>query len=174
MSELDDLFRTFEAFDRMVVDGFREAVREATTQARDDARSKYHWKNVTGETASEIASAIRSRVNKNKGGATGVVRATGENLMRLAFGTPPHTIRPKFAAGFRGPTRQSQGRRDVNDVGTHRVALRWTDGGGTHFAKQVQHPGTQPDPWLNTAAEAAGAVLEQRARDAVEKALRSA
>lgn len=30
-------------------------------------------------------------------------------------------------------------------------ALRWTDEGGTHFAKRVQHPGTQPNDWYEQA-----------------------
>jgi hypothetical protein len=46
----------------------------------------------------------------------------------LAFGTEPHIIRP-----------------------SRRRALRFVTGGRTIFARQVNHPGTRPNTWLQRA-----------------------
>lgn len=43
----------------------------------------------------------------------------------VEYGTPPHTIRA-----------------------TEAKALHWKDGKGDHFAKEVHHPGTRPNPFI--------------------------
>lgn len=75
-------------------------------------------------------------------------------------GTEPHTIRPKVEHGFVGPTRKSQGRRAIDDIGTHRIALRWYDASGEpHFAREVHHPGTPAYGFAGDAALKAEAVI---------------
>lgn len=62
----------------------------------------------------------------------------GHNLQRaphalfVHWGTPPHTIRPK-----------------------NKKALRWAAGGKFAFARFVNHPGYNGDPWLVKAADQA-------------------
>lgn len=55
------------------------------------------------------------------------------------WGTKPHTIRPK-----------------------NKQTLRWPVGGKFIFAKEVHHPGTKPDKWLERAAALAPKIFEQQ------------
>lgn len=48
----------------------------------------------------------------------------------VEFGTKPHTIKPKDSE-----------------------ALRWEDENGEHFAKKVEHPGTEAQPFLRPAID---------------------
>lgn len=82
-------------------------------------------------------------------------------------GTKGHEIRPKFV-GI-GPVRKSQTRRKANDIGTHRIALRWMGADGWLFATRIWHPGTKPRPFeqmaTDVAAEAALKVVEISLRE---------
>jgi hypothetical protein len=76
-------------------------------------------------------------------------------------GTKAHEIWPKEGHGFIGPLRSSQGRREITDIGTHRVALRWFVGSKIVFARMVHHPGTEPHHYMTPAAEYAGGWLRE-------------
>jgi len=84
-------------------------------------------------------------------------------------GTRAHEIWPKEGHGFVGPLRRSQGRRELDDIGTHRVKLRWFVGGdGTPgnegqavFAYMVHHPGGKPYPFMKPARDHAESWLVQ-------------
>ena len=65
----------------------------------------------------------------------------------VAFGTKPHTIRPK-----------------------NKQALRWAGGGAFHFAKVVHHPGYRGDNYLIPAADAAVRQFEQIVNQAFREA----
>ena len=66
-------------------------------------------------------------------------------------GTAAHDIWPKEGHGFVGPTRRGQSRRDITDVGTRRVALRFYVRGKVVFARMVHHPGSRPYPFMGPA-----------------------
>ena len=91
--------------------------------------------------------------------AEGVIEATRPYASFVEEGTAPHEIRPKEGEGFEGPLQKGQSRRKKDDIGTHRVALRWVDGGTTHFAKVVHHPGTPSLPFIGPAVLKAERVI---------------
>ena len=122
------------------------------------------WQDQTGKTRE----SIRGEVRDSARGAAGTVRA-GTNATRLNEGTPPHKIRPKMGAGVEGPLQQGQSRRPR---GRGRQFLRFEVGGRTVFALEVNHPGTQPDPFLDAAADAAGEELDRGVERAMDEALR--
>jgi hypothetical protein len=79
----------------------------------------------------------------------------------VEYGTRAHEIWPKEGHGVVGPLRRSQGRRERDDIGTHRVALRWFVGGDGSpgnegqavFARMVHHPGSKPYPFMQPARD---------------------
>lgn len=168
MADFDDIRRDLEVLDAELVSGLWGAVSDATSKGAEHAKTNHAWKDVTGESARGITRETSPAAR----GSSGVILATGENLMRLITGTRPHDIRPKAASGFIGPTAKSQGRRDINDVGTTRVALRWSDAGGVRFAQIVHHPGTAPDPFMDDAATVAFTELDAGVDSAVEKVMK--
>jgi hypothetical protein len=54
----------------------------------------------------------------------GTARNVAPHARYTVDGTPPHTIVPRSAR-----------------------VLHWSDDGGEHFARRVQHPGTPPSSW---------------------------
>jgi len=84
------------------------------------------------------ASAFNRRVDSD------LARMVGHDLDRAPYarwvigGAKPHTIRPKEP----------------------RKALRWVVGNGFVFARKVNHPGYEGDNYLNPAAQAALAALD--------------
>lgn len=75
-------------------------------------------------------------------------------------GTRPHEIWPKAIRGTpKAQRRPGQTVRQLDDIGTTRVALRWFVGGdgtpgneGTAvFARMVNHPGGKPYPYMRPA-----------------------
>jgi hypothetical protein len=91
----------------------------------------------------------------------GILHAQKPYASFVNDGTSPHTIYPKAPYGAPGPLPKGQSRR-ASGKGPHEhivgrgYALRWKDAGGTeHFARVVHHPGTQPIPFMNFAAEVA-------------------
>ena len=121
---------------------------KAIAAGSEAAQRNHKWVSRSGQAASELRTM---RVESSALSGSWVV--SGANLMRLHFGTAAHDIMPKASGGFMGPVRRHQGRRAEDDIGTHRVALRFVVNGQTRFATKVHHPGTQPDPWLDNAAD---------------------
>lgn len=84
--------------------------------------------------------------------ASNVLRAhIGSNVDYAAdveFGTDPHTITP-----------------------TDAEALHWTEGGEDVFAQSVQHPGTDPQPFLGPAIETHKSDIEELLASAIEDAV---
>jgi hypothetical protein len=74
-----------------------------------------------------LKDGIKVRKNRIRGEIT--VASTHKSGLPVPayveFGTPPHVITPKTAS-----------------------VLRWVDDDGTHFAKRVHHPGTDPNPYM--------------------------
>lgn len=164
MDDLEQLTARAHNFDAVLTRNLYSAISRALVVAEDEARTVHSWQNRTGETLSTIEWAM---VSSN----AGVLRA-GPNARRLNFGTQPHIIRPKEGHGFVGPVLPGQTRRGKNDIGTHRVALRWQQGGETRFATLVHHPGTQPTHFLEHAGDVAWTWFLVQAESAVESALK--
>lgn len=154
----------FLALDARLRSRLNQAVEHAIEVGTDKARHDHRWVSRTGETEA----AIVSNYSVTGDGAHGTILVESENALRLNDGTAPHEIRPKEGEGFKGPTRRGQSRRKKDDIGTHRVALRWVDGGTTHFAAVVHHPGTEADPFLDRAADAAFDALDAGIEAAID------
>jgi hypothetical protein len=92
-------------------------------------------------------------LSTNVAGAEGELVNDAPYALYVEEPTKAHQIWPKEGHGFTGPLRPSQGRREITDIGTHRVALRWYVGGTPVFARMVNHPGTPGFPFMRPAAE---------------------
>lgn len=128
MSDLADILADAQAFDAELRSRFVTAAKDAAEAGRTKAMASRRWKDRTGATATSI---------KATGGATaeggeGTLDADGENAVRLMEGTAPHTIAPRNPGG----------------------RLRFEVGGAVRFARQVNHPGTAPDGYLDAAGDA--------------------
>lgn len=101
----------------------------------------------------------------------GEIAAPAPYAKFIEDGTRAHDIRPKEGHGFEGPLKSGQSRRAKDDIGTHRIALRWTGNDGkVHFASVVHHPGTAAHPFMGPAYIAA----EQRLTARLEVAIATA
>ena len=98
-------------------------------------------------------SALKWRPTKrNNKGAEIEFMNIAPYAMCVEAGAKPHEIWPKEGHGFTGPLKPSQSRRAIDDIGTHRIALRWYVGGRPVFARMVKHPGNKPMPFMRPAA----------------------
>lgn len=142
-SDIETTFRAIVAeLARGVVRGLVVGLREGGEAAVSTGR----WKDRTGETRAKTKGVVDFTVQN---GGAGELQSLVSHASYLEEGTRPHDIRPK--AGYRemGPLLSGQSRRKVTDIGTHRVALRWYDGGGVvHFARVVHHPGTKATGYM--------------------------
>lgn len=146
--------RTREA----IVTGMHTAIKAGAEAGRDASKSSTLFKDHSGRLRSEIVARLLERDSRS---VTWEILSGAPYSRYVEEGTQPHDIRPKAAHGLKGPLRQGQTRRATGKgphehiVGRGR-ALRWVDGGGTHFAAVVHHPGTSPRPFAGqgyTAAE---------------------
>lgn len=134
-------------------------VQETCLDGAEHARTVGQFKDQSGELRRSIKAFPTTRTEN---GAKG---SFGTKLPRAGFiegGTDPHDIRPKAGEGSKGPLRQGQSRRAKGDIGTHRIALRWTEGGEVRFARVVHHPGTSARPFMGPAYIKAQGVLFAR------------
>lgn len=152
----DDLRALGEECERILSVAAVRGTKEAVEGGAAYARANHTWKNVSGALEGSIVGRM-DVVTSN--GAAGTIEATANHASFLEKGTPPHVIRPKAGEGFVGPLRRGQSRRTSEDIGTHRVALRWVSDGRTHFAAVVHHPGTEAQPFIGPAGYAAGLIL---------------
>lgn len=79
-------------------------------------------------------------------GLGGVVGPTADYGDDVEYGTQPHVIRPRDPGGV----------------------LAFPGGGGTVFARSVNHPGTAPQPYMGPAFDRNAPTLEQLLGDAGE------
>jgi hypothetical protein len=114
------------------------AVNRTADQAAREAKAG-NFRNQTGRLRNEIT---RTPVRRYVRTAAADVISPTSYAWYVEEDTRAHWIRPKEGYGFVGPLRAGQSRRAVTDIGTHRVALRWYDGGKAVFARAVYHPGT--------------------------------
>lgn len=122
--------------DARIVVACRTAVTRALDVGLKRARNDHAWSHRTYATRDSFRSAFRF-LNRGARGEYGPDGSPGgENAVRLATGTKPHEIAAKSAR-----------------------FLRFESRGETVFRRRVWHPGTQPDPYLEQAARAAGEEL---------------
>lgn len=141
--------------------GTAHAVREGLQAGVDYARGRHPHKNRTGYLTSGTALFFRIETIGDKG-STGSLVNIAPYALYVEEGTRAHEIWPKEGHGFVGPLRSGQSRRDITDIGTHRVALRFTIGGRVVFARMVHHPGTPPLPFMYPAGFYAVIVMRNR------------
>ena len=142
-SDIESMWRAMvDEFSRGTVRGLVVGLAEGERAALSTGR----WKDRTGETRRNTRGVVEYTTSN---GGAGELHSLVPHASFLEEGTAPHKIRPKVESGFRGPVRPGQGRRGENDIGTHRVALRWHDDGGqVHFARIVNHPGTKATGYM--------------------------
>jgi hypothetical protein len=142
---------------RVLGERTRHVVGEALIAGANYARSRHVHKKRTGEATGAKLYAYITRGDQY--GAEGELRNDANHAGYIEYGTPPHQIWPKEGHGFVGPLKPSQGRRAIDDIGTHRIMLRWYVGGVAVFARMVNHPGTQPMPFMQPAANYAADLI---------------
>lgn len=143
----------------------REAPRKGCAAAEAHARSAHPYQDRTGG----LTASIRSLSGYSSARSSSRHLVADAPARWLEYGTDPHVIRPKEGHGTVGPLQKGQSRRDLTDIGTHRIKLRWRDGNGWVFAYLVHHPGNKPYPFMWPAAEQARQVMVAQAYLAVRK-----
>ena len=146
--------------------GARAAVNAACEAGVAEAK-RGRFKDRTGALRGNIHSVIVRESDKD---IEGEIRSPEKHSSYVEEGTGPHDIWPKVGSGTIGPMRQGQSRRSRKDVGTRRIALRWVDGAGIHFARMVHHPGSKSFPFMGPAYVKAEAVLTARMEAEIAKA----
>lgn len=134
--------------DKQLADGYSRVAEKAAQDGASVARREHRYRDRTGATTRGIKAEL---VSASATGAEAEFRSEGAATPFINEGTSPHVIRPRAAGGV----------------------LRWdTPSGGTRFARSVQHPGTQPDPFFDKGEEAAVRSLEEGASALVEQVLK--
>lgn len=152
-----EFFREVQSFVTDLQKGAEQAVSDACTAGVAQAKQGA-FKDGDGNLRRQIYWTL---LESSAAGAEGEMRSPVFYSSYVDGGTPAHDIWPKQGEGFKGPTRRGQSRRTKDDIGTHRVALRWVDG-GVHFARMVHHPGSNPYPFMGPAYLTAERVLTAR------------
>jgi hypothetical protein len=143
---------------RTIGHGTHDAVAKGVERGAEYARNNHPFQTRTGELTSK--QNLRGFIVKgDSSGADGIIQNTTPYAAFVEWPTKPHQIRPKEGFGLIGPLQAGQSRRAKNDVGTHRVALRFMIGGRTVFAAYVNHPGTPGFPFMAPAGEFAAWVV---------------
>lgn len=135
-----------------LADGINRGVERGVTDAAAGARSSHPYQDRTRVLTESIKGWLDRSASRTAGGeAIGVLFAGAPYASFVESGTGPHDIYPKAGEGSMGPLPKGQSRRDKKDIGTHRVALRWEQGGQIRFAAMVHHPGSQQKPFMGPA-----------------------
>lgn len=124
------------------------AIYDAIRAAEVSIRSTTLFKNQSGRLRKDFQTYRQNRYRA-------IYESRTPYAIFVESGTRAHLIRPKEGHGFEGPLKEGQSRRAIDDIGTHRVALRWFTNGSVHFARVVHHPGTLPRPFMREARDAA-------------------
>lgn len=156
--DLRNFDRRHEAFTIALADGMRESSLKAAQDGAKYARTSYKHKRRTGKLTSD-ANCYAYLLRSGRNGAAAELVNTTPYARYVEYPTRAHMIRPKVGYGFVGPLRRGQSRRAATDIGTHRIALRFTIGGRVIFRRQVRHPGTPGFPFMRPAGHKAGRLL---------------
>ena len=147
LENLDEFLRDWQrAIGDGIVRGIQRGVAMGVREGVAEALATKHWKDRTGDTRAATSWALDGQDSL---GASGWLECLVPHASYLEEGTEAHDIWPK--AGHGTPPRQlkrGQSTRELTDIGTHRVALRWYVGGEPVFARMVHHPGTEADPFM--------------------------
>lgn len=141
--------------------GVRDAARNAAEEGAEHAKAVGSFKDQTGNLRRSIKA---DPVSSNVVGAKWMISADMPYAAYVEYGTKAHEIWPKAQHGLKGPVRNNQ-RRRATGKGPHEhivgrgTALRWVNGGVTHFAAHVHHPGSKPFAYMGPAYLKAEAVL---------------
>ena len=101
-----------------------------------------------GTGAGRLRQSIRYERNTRAGGVSASFYTTVPYAKYVIEGTSPHIIRARAAR-----------------------ALHWKDAGGARFARQVNHPGTKPNPFPNEAVEPLIPVIQKRFAEILREAM---
>lgn len=165
-----DLARDWRATMRVVSDGLTKGVELGCKEGAEEARSQHRYQDHTRKLTDSISGRL---LNAALGGAVGEIVATAKYASYVDGGTPAHDIWPKAGQRSKGPLREGQSRRTKTDIGTHRVALRWSSGGEYHFARMVHHPGTKAYGFMAQAHDKCERVMIREIELGVERAQRT-
>ena len=171
--DTSEVERAWERAVGELADGINRGVERGVTEGAEQARTTHPYQDHSRALSDSIRGYLERSAARSAGGeAIGVLVAGAKYASFVESGTAPHEIRPKEGHGFEGPLQKGQSRRGRNDVGTHRSALRWTDGGGTHFAAVVHHPGGRAYPFMGPAVQKAERVIEVEVDLAIDRVAR--
>lgn len=168
LENLPDVLRCFERVKDEVGDGCRQAVDKGTREGAREMLATRRWKDRSGATRAATRGYLTVA---RREGAEGILECANITASWLDSGTVPHVIRPKEGHRFIGPLKQGQSRRQKGDIGTHRVALRWYDAGGSPvFRGVVHHPGTTGDGFFQRGVQKCEQVMVHEIEASVARA----
>ena len=123
--------------------GFEDALDNAVTHAISDAE------NICRREAPVATRNLRSSIHKRKPGkCQGELTARGAPYwVNVQYGSPPHIIKPKKGK-----------------------FLVWEDEDGTHFAKEVHHPGNAANPFVTRTARRIKPKVQQYVLEELKRA----
>lgn len=123
------------AFESVLREGTRAAVLAAVKAGQAVAKAQ-PFKNRTGALRDRLYATLVDTSDTN---IEGEIWASQPYASYVEEGTQPHVIAAR-----------------------NKKFLRWVDGGGTHFAKSVMHPGSKSIPFMGPAYLTAERVLNAR------------
>jgi hypothetical protein len=146
---VDRLLDAYSRAPAMVGRTMRKAVEDSLELVKEEARASHRFQPRTGRLAKSVEKAMT-------GNASGIVflnEAVAPHAVPIHDGSRPHVIIAKNSP---------------------RPLLRWVSGSRFMFKKQVNHPGTRPDPFLHRAADSMAPMVQTRLELGVEEALSEA
>lgn len=160
-------FRRFDASVRKTLvrkaQILRKGVLDGARAGAQHARANHRHKRRTGKlTSRQNLYAVLDHAGRKSAKASFVNDTPYARFVE--YPTRPHIIRPKEGHGFTGPLRRGQSRRAIDDIGTHRVALRFFVGGKTIFRAKVRHHGTPGFPFMRPALRVGAEAAEKSIR----------
>ena len=154
--------RVVNASERVVQQAVEKTTRDALRKAKEG-----RFKDRTGDLRKEIYPVTEGW---NGGTYWGLVISPTKYARFVEYPTKPHEIWPKAAHGSTHPLHDGQTRR-ATGKGPHEYivgrgyALRWVNGTGEHFARMVNHPGTEGQKYMYAASIVASTTLRMAIRD---------
>ncbi|HSY22318.1 MAG TPA: hypothetical protein VK841_09400 [Polyangiaceae bacterium] len=145
--DLDDFYARAAATESLIRHGLGPAAMDAAAEGAGEAIRVHHYQDRHPGTG--LTSRIFAKMTARTGdSAEAEIIADKPYAAYVENGTRPHVIEAKRAQ-----------------------ALRWEDsGGGVHFAKRVNHPGTTPRPFMGPAYIHTEQILERNLLMLAERA----